>query len=267
MKKTYTLGVIGGGFMAKAILDGAISKGIISPQEIVVSEPSEERRKLLSKNNIHVVNDNIFTVNNSRFVLFSVKPQNFSAVANHIKGADIPVIISIMAGVTKQSIQNFLGGNLRIARAMPNLPCSIGEGMTGLDANGLTVEEREFVKSLFLSVGKVILLNEGLLNAVTGLSGSGPAYVFLFMQSLVEAGIAQGLSENDSFTLALQTMKGGIKLIENNGGQSIDELIAAVSSKGGTTVAALESLAFDNWKESVKRAVDCAVKRAEELSL
>lgn len=264
MQKRAKLGVIGGGFMAQAIISGAIRTGFLHPEEIIVSEPDEQKQRLLAEHGVGVCNDNCRLSTQCDYLLFAVKPQVFPAVAQEIRGAALPVLISIMAGKTIAAISQATGAN-RIARVMPNLPCSVGAGMSGVDTSLLSEQDRVFVRGLFASVGEVVEVEERLLNAVTGVSGSGPAYVYLFFRALVQAGVKQGLSEEQASKLASQTILGGMEMLRRTG-KSPDALIEAVSSKGGTTVAALDSFAADDFTGSVERAVDAAVRRAEELS-
>ncbi len=265
MQKKFQLGVIGGGFMAHAIIEGILKKKNIPAEQILVSEPQKEKVHSLREHGVVTTTDNRYLAENSQYVLFAVKPQTFALVAEEIKGIALNNAISIMAGVTKESIKNATGVQ-NVARAMPNLPCSVGKGMIGIDTSDYEVEGKKFIHSVFRATGKVEEVKESLLNAVTGVSGSGPAYVYLFMQALTEAGVAQGMSARKAKKFALQTLKGGVQLVEKNPKKSLQELIDAVSSKGGTTVAALNQFAADNFKGSVHRAVDAAVKRAEELS-
>ncbi len=265
--KNFKLGVIGGGFMAKAILDGALKNKFLCAEQIVVSEPNVERAQVFRAQNITVAPNNTFVAQNCEYLFFAVKPQIFQSVAQELMGLDLPVVLTIMAGKTKSSVRSALkASNLAVARMMPNLPCAVGEGVTGVDCEGLTPLQKSFVLGLFSSVGRVVEVDESKLNAVTGISGSGPAYVYLFLRALVKAGVEQGLSEEQAKELALYTVKGGAKMVEEQPEKSLQELIDAVSSKGGTTVAALESFARDGFEDSVSRAVACAVKRAEELS-
>lgn len=264
MQKRVTLGVIGGGFMAQAIVKGAILRKYLRPDEILVSEPDAARRTIFSDLGVNVCCDNIDTAKACDYLLLAVKPQVFPVVAEEIKGAKLPVLISIMAGKTRVWIRHVTGAQ-KIARIMPNLPCSVGAGMAGMDTSWLSESEAVFVRGLFQAVGEVVEVEEGLLNAVTGVSGSGPAYVYLFYRSLVQAGISQGLSEEQAAKLASQTIVGGMEMLRVSG-KSPDELIAAVSSKGGTTLAALDSFSKDDFSGSVERAVAAAVQRAKELS-
>lgn len=264
MKKNYTMGVIGGGFMARAILAGAMAKGILTADEILVCDPSEESRAYFSKSGIDVSAENIDAVRQASYLLFSIKPQTFPKVAEALRGERFPVVISIMAGKTKSGIRAATGAE-RIARVMPNLPCSIGAGMTAVDTSELTDDARNFVLGLFLSVGEVIETTEDQLNAVTAVSGSGPAYIYLFLRAFIAAAQEQGLRRDQAETLVFQTMEGGLAMAKTSG-KTLDELIAAVSSKGGTTVAALQSFQNDRFEQSISRAVAAAAKRAGELS-
>lgn len=264
MKKHYTLGVIGGGFMARAIVSGALAKNVLTAGDILVCDPSEDSRAYFRTQGIDVSEDNRDAVKNSDYILFAVKPQTFPSVAAELKGEHFPVVISIMAGKTKDSILRATGAE-KVARIMPNLPCSVGAGMTAIDASDLDEAERNFVLGLFLSVGEVIETEEGLLNAVTAVSGSGPAYIYLFLRALIHAAEEHGLRSEQAATLAFQTMEGGLTMAKTSG-KSLDALIAAVSSKGGTTVAALDSFRGDDFEGSVSRAVAAAARRAGELS-
>lgn len=264
MQKRVTLGVIGGGFMAQAIVKGAILKKYLRADEILVSEPDAGRRTVFSDLGIGVCCDNCEAAESCDYLLLAVKPQVFPVVAEEIKRNALPVLISIMAGKTRERIRHATGAQ-KIARIMPNLPCSVGAGMAGMDTSWLSESEATFVRGLFQAVGEVVEVKEDLLNAVTGVSGSGPAYVYLFYRSLVQAGVSQGLNEEQAAKLTAQTIIGGMEMLRVSG-KSPDELIAAVSSKGGTTLAALDSFAKDDFSGSVERAVAAAVQRAKELS-
>lgn len=263
MEKKAKLGVIGGGFMAQAIVRGAIKKGFLAAEEILVSEPDESRRRIFSDLGVRLAEGNRETAASCEYLLISVKPQVFPAVAEELSGSRA-VFISIMAGKTKESVKRATGAE-KVARIMPNLPCSVGAGMAGTDCSDLTEREKAFVHGLFEAVGEAEEVPESLLDAVTGVSGSGPAYVYLFLLSLIRAGVAQGMTEPQAKKFALQTLEGGVTMAKSSE-KSLEELIAAVSSKGGTTVAALDSFRKDDFEGGVLRAVDAAVRRAKELS-
>lgn len=263
MKNRVKLGVIGGGFMAQAIVQGAIGKGFLAADEIVVAEPDAARRAFFADLGVSVTEDDALAAQ-AEYLLLAVKPQIFPEVARQLCEKGLPVLISIMAGKTKAAIKRATGAE-KVARIMPNLPCSVGAGMAGMDCSDLSPEERAFVHGLFASVGEAEEVSEALLDAVTGISGSGPAYVYLFLLSLVRAGVRHGMTEAQAKKFALQTVEGGVAMAKSSE-KSLEALIQAVSSKGGTTVAALESFRKDDFEGSVLRAVDAAVRRAGELS-
>lgn len=263
MKNRVKLGVIGGGFMAQAIVQGAIWKGFLAADEIVVAEPDAARRAFFTNLGVSVTEDDALAAH-AEYLLLAVKPQIFPEVARQLCEKRLPVLISIMAGKTKAAIKRATGAE-KVARIMPNLPCSVGAGMAGMDCSDLSPEERAFVHGLFASVGEAEEVPEALLDAVTGISGSGPAYVYLFLLSLVRAGVRHGMTEAQAKKFALQTVEGGVAMAKSSE-KSLEALIQAVSSKGGTTVAALESFRKDDFEGSVLRAVDAAVRRAGELS-
>ncbi len=269
MKKQYKLGVIGGGFMAQAILKGAVYSEFIRPKKIIVSDPSREALDSLKYLGVNTSVNNRDVAENSEFVLFAVKPQNFDAAAESIHGLPVENVISIMAGVTRKRIRDrLLGKNCRVARAMPNLPCSIGSGMTAIDLTDYAddVDASAFINSVFGNLGNVLLVPEEKLNAVTGISGSGPAYVYMFIDGLIRAGVNRGLTEDEAKTLAVNTVFGGADMVAHSEEKPIADLIAAVCSKGGTTIQAVESFKADDMYGMIDRAVAACVRRAEELS-
>lgn len=269
MKKQYKLGVIGGGFMAQAILKGAVYSDFLKAKRIIVSDVSQQALENLSYLGVNTTVNNRDVAENCEFLLFAVKPQNFPAVAESLHGLPIEKVITIMAGVKKQKIKDSLfGKNIKVARAMPNLPCSIGSGMTAVDMYDFedSVDDSAFIDSIFSSLGNVLSVPEDKLNAVTGISGSGPAYVYMFIDGLIRAGIRQGLTEDEAKTLAVNTVAGGAEMVAHSEDKSLEELISAVCSKGGTTIQAVDSFKNDNLYEVIDRAVASCVKRAEELS-
>ena len=202
-EKTYLLGVIGGGVMARAIVCGAAEKGVFAPETVCICEPDEKKRAAFEAEGFRTTVDARALAETCNYLLFAVKPQVFPAVAEELRGAALPVLISIMAGKTKRAVRTALKAEAKIARVMPNLPCCVGEGMAGVDVSELSEGEKTFVLGLFSAVGEAVEVPEELLDAVTGVSGSGPAYVYLFLRSLVKAGMEQGLSEEQANALAL----------------------------------------------------------------
>lgn len=252
--------------MARAIVLGAVSQHFLSPDEVIVSDPSDECRDFFAARGFQTTLLNRIAAERSSYLLLSVKPQTFPEVTIHLKDAVLPPVISIMAGMKKADIKASLETNAPVARVMPNLPCSVGMGAAAIDAEDLAPEDAEFVFGLFGATSLTLPVAEAKLNAVTALSGSGPAYVYLFLQALIDGGVRCGLDDDEARLLAIQTLKGGVAMAETHADTSLEELIKAVSSKGGTTLAALEVLRRNGVPESVVRAMQAAEQRAEELS-
>ena len=265
MEKKFKFGVIGAGFMAKAIVNGVITSNLLSPSEIIMSDVNSSALCEVEGWGVNSTTDNFSLAENSEFVLFAVKPQSLSDVLLSLKGAKISKVITIMAGIKKDKIAcNF--NNISVARYMPNTPCSLGFGAIGLDVSDFSEKsDVDFIKALFSSLGTVVLLSENKLNAVTGVSGSSPAYFYLFLKSVIDAGVKVGLTYEESKKLAVSTMIGSGKMVEKNSDKSIDDLITAVCSKGGTTIEAVKVLKDGKIDEIVENAVKACVKRSFEL--
>ncbi len=265
MKKKFKLGVIGAGFMSTAIIQGVISAKKILANNIIVSDVSESALERANKNGVNVTTDNAYLVNNSEFVLFAVKPQSLTEVLTQIKGAKCDKFISIMAGVKKAKIKSVFR-DAKVCRCMPNTPCSIGNGAIGADISDYTNEyDVDFIKNLFLPLATVVFVSEDKLNAVTGVSGSSPAYFYLFLKGIIDAGVKNGLTEEEATTLAVSTMIGSGYMVLKNKDKTLDELITAVCSKGGTTIEAINVYKNNALNDITEKAVDACVKRSAEL--
>lgn len=265
MKKNFKLGVIGCGFMSTAIIKGAINGKILSAEQIYVSDINKDSLDKIATLGVKTTLNNVDLVNNSEFVLFAIKPQNLNDVLSNIKDCDCKKFISIMAGVKKQKLKDTFS-NSKIARCMPNTPCSIGYGAVGLDLSDFICKrDKNFITSLLSSFAKVVVVDEDNLNAVTGVSGSSPAYFYLFLKGIIESGVKHGLRYEDAKNLAVSTMIGAGKMVEQNSEKSLDELINAVCSKGGTTIEAISVYNNCELSKITEKAIDACVKRASEL--
>ncbi len=265
MKKKFKFGVVGAGFMSTAIINGAVSSGVLNPCDIIVSDINELSLEKLTKIGVTTTKDNLELANNCEFLLFAVKPQNLNEVLSSIKECSCQKFISIMAGIKRQRIKNVFPSSM-VARCMPNTPCSVGSGAVGIDLSDFIIEQdKSFISSLFSSFAEVVILSEEKMNAVTGVSGSSPAYFYLFLQGIIEAGVENGLSYDDAKNLATNTMIGAGKMVQLNSDKSLDELINAVCSKGGTTIEAINVYKDNNLTDITKRAVDACVKRSAKL--
>lgn len=266
MKKKFKLGVIGAGFMSSAIINGVIRSKILLPSDIIVSDVSDEKLEKMASIGVSTSKDNLDVCNLSDFVLFAVKPQSFGEVLSAIKETTCEKFISIMAGVKKDTIKFGFINNVCVARCMPNTPCAISNGAVGIDLTDFEFEsDKRFIKNLFSSLACVVEVDESLLGTVTGVSGSAPAYFYLFLKSIVDAGVKRGLSYDDAKTLAVNTMIGAGKMVLENPEKSLDELINAVCSKGGTTIEAIKVFNENDISSITDKAVDACVKRSVEL--
>ena len=259
---------IGGGNMGEAILSAVLEKGLGSPSDICVSDISRERLDYLkNKYGVSVTGDNSEAGYEKDIIILAVKPQIITEIPGGIKKSLNPeqVLLSILAGVKIDTISN-LFDHQRIVRVMPNTPAQIGIGMSGWTSTPqVTVEQKEQVRSILGAMGKEIYFgDEEYLDKVTAISGSGPAYVFLFAECLAEAAADIGLSEKEALTLASQTLLGAAHLISESG-ETPSELCRKVASKGGTTERALQVFEENGLRDIVRKAVRAAYDRAKEL--
>lgn len=265
-----TLGLIGGGKMASALIKGLLSYGF-NEKAIKVSDHDSENRKLIEDRfQLQTYASNVELVEQSDILILAVKPQVIPQVVIEIASkvqAQQPLVISIVTGVSLQFFQNHFGSKCPIVRCMPNTPVQIGEGMTALHANGqVTAEQQKMVDEIFKSVGHSIWLKqENDLNKVTALSGSGPAYFYLFMEALQEAAVASGLDKKVAKELVLQTAIGSARMAQASSVE-LEDLRQQVTSPNGTTASALDLFEKKNFKHIVDLAYQAALKRAEELT-
>ncbi len=261
MEYRYKLGFLGAGNMAKAIANGIIKSNILKADEVVMSDPFVTGNVA----GIKVINDNKVIFNDCEYVLLAVKPQIFNQIVDELKETKVKNVISIMAGVKMAKIKKILP-NAQVIRIMPNLPASVGAGMAGIAKdNNASKEANEFTKAIFESVGKAIFVNESDLDAVTAISGSGPAYVYYFIQSMIKGGIKNGLSEEESKELTLQTFVGAVEMVKHSN-DDLDTMIDRVCSKGGTTIQAIDTFRSYDLDAKIIEGIDKCKIRSEELS-
>lgn len=258
---------IGGGNMASALIGGLLQQGY-SPARIRVVEISAQgREKIKHEFNVEAVAELAEGVANSNVILLAVKPQQLSAVTQELAALlENHLVISIAAGIRATDLCRWMGGHKRIVRAMPNTPALIRAAVTGLYAlPGVSPEEKHAAETILAAVGSVLWLDrEELLDAVTALSGSGPAYVFYFIEAMQKAGQELGLTEAQARQLSLETFLGAAGLA-NQSDESVAMLRARVTSQGGTTERAIQSLEKDGVKNAIMRAMHLANQRSREL--
>jgi pyrroline-5-carboxylate reductase len=266
-----TIGFIGSGNMAEALVRGIITTGVYRPQDVSLSDIRRERlRELAGKYGVVPRETNVQVVERAQTVVLSVKPQVMKEALQSIQGVPTTgrLFISIAAGVKVAQIAGVLG-DVPIIRVMPNTPALVGAGASALFANERAEPLLDKALSIFAAVGKaVVVREEGLIDAVTAVSGSGPAYFFLLMEAMIDAAVALGLPPDVAKNLVLQTAKGaGLLAVEaDKNGESPAVLRRKVTSPHGTTEAALKVFAAHGFAELVAEAVTAARDRSRELS-
>lgn len=262
------LGFIGCGNMASAMLGGIIKNNIIASSDIISSDLNETSLEIAKDTlGIQVTTDNKDVVEQSDIIVLSVKPQFYGSVINEIKGLikDNQIIITIAPGQTLDGLKTTFGRELKIVRTMPNTPALVGEGITAMCYNeNVTEEEVELVASILAGFGKVEIVTENLMDAVVGVSGSSPAYVFMFIEALADGAVAAGMPRNKAYTFAAQAVLGSAKMVLETG-KHPGELKDMVCSPGGTTIEAVRVLEKEGFRSSVMEAVKACIDKARSL--
>lgn len=261
----YRLGIIGCGNMAQAIARGAIKQGVVLAKDIIASDPSEANRAVFSDWGCRVIEDNAIVAEQAEQVLLAVKPQIFPLVAPQL--GDSPggqILVSIMAGLSSAKISSLVGSPCRVVRVMPNTPAMVGAGMAGIAlGEGAGQGDDALAKKLFGAVGKVVELDEPMIDAINAISGSGPAYLFYLAEAMESAAKELGLGEHARQIVA-QTLMGSGKLLAESG-EDPAELRRKVTSPGGTTLAASNHLDSKQMHAAFVDAIQAAFARAKAL--
>ena len=267
---SHKIGFIGGGNMARAIAGGLL-RGGMHATDVLIAEPRAEHCAILREElyGALVSEDNTIVAREAEVLLFAVKPQILRSVCTDLKDivqATRPLIMSIAAGPRIDDINSWLGGNLSVVRVMPNQPALIDQGISALFANPLThATHRELAERIMSAVGQVVWLsNEAEMDAVTAVSGTGPAYFYLLIDILIQAAIKFGLNAEVARTLAVETARGATALATAET-ESMSAMIDRVRSPGGTTTAAFEHLDKSDARGIFAAAIEAARKRAIEL--
>lgn len=266
--KKGNIGFIGAGNMATALVKGLVESGLYDPKDVLASDVSREQLKKISGGfGIRTLQDNNDLVRESSIVLLAVKPQSMGEVLEEIREGvrEDHLVISIAAGIPLKMIHDALGENVAVIRAMPNTPALILSGMIALASRpGVSPENMDTAQRIFGAVGKTVVIDEEMMDAVTALSASGPGFVFRIMECFVEAGECVGFDRETSTLLVLQTFLGAARLA-NESDKSLSHLREMVTSPGGTTEAGLGILERKGLKEVIISAVRAARDRGIEL--
>ena len=269
MTKAFSLGVIGVGNMGSALVRGIVRAGAVPAEKIIVSDADAARAAALTDElGVRHAQTNAEAAAESDFAVLVVKPGEVAAPLAELSpvvGAD-QTVVSMATGVTLKRIAQALGeARPSLIRVMPNTPALVGAGMFAVAAPGVPADRVAALERILRAVGEVVQVREDLMDAVTGLSGSGPAFVFVFIEALADGGVAAGLPRAVAHQLAVQTVAGAARLVQETG-QHPGALKDAVASPGGTTIAGLAELERGGVRGLVAAAVRAAAARARELS-
>ncbi len=264
-----TMAIIGAGNMGEALVRGLLAKGAMAPHQMVAADVHPHRLEFFSDSfGVSVTPDNAAAADAADIVLLAVKPQQMSAVLAGLRPviSRQKLVVSIAAGIPTARIERELGDTTRVVRVMPNTPAQVGEGAAAL-AKGqhATDADLEVADAILSAVGSTVRTEESFLDAVTALSGTGPAYIFLIAEAMIRAGVEVGLEEELSRKLTIQTVVGAAKLLRESG-EHPAELRRKVASPNGTTAAAMKVMEEGNLVELFVEAVKAAARRSRELS-
>jgi pyrroline-5-carboxylate reductase len=268
MKKRKVIGFIGTGNMGEILIASLLKAKFRAPEQVMAFDADGERLRLIQKRyGIKTASDNNHLSTQCDSILLCVKPQSMREVIEEIADSLNPskLLISIAAGIPLLSIETYARKQLRLIRVMPNINVLVQEGASAIAPGNLaTDEDLKLAKAIFDCVGKSITIHEPLMDAVTGLSGSGPAYVFLMIEALIDAGVLLGMTRSQALTLAVQTVMGSAKLLSNTG-EHPALLREKVTSPGGTTASGLYKLEEGGFRKILMDAVIAATQKSKEL--
>lgn len=260
------VGIIGAGNMASALAGGFLSSGIIKPSDLSMSDPQNEKLEKFRNLGAFVSTDNSDVVKKSELIIMAVKSNVILGVLDDIKNKiGKKTILSIAAGVSIEKLENAIGADKKIIRAMPNTPAMVGCGMTVLSPNGnVSDEELESVCELISSVGETEIMEEKFINIATALHGSSPAYIYMLIDAMANSALKHGLPKKAALKLAAKAVEGSAKMVLVSG-EHPQKLKDDVCSPGGTTIAATAALERNGFAAAIDAAIDACIKKAEEM--
>lgn len=258
------IGIIGCGNLGSSFIEGLVKSTAVKPENIIAADPVEDKLEQIEKLGIKTTTDNNEVAKESEILFIAIKPDKVEKVLEEMNLSNDKLVISLAAGIPTDYLQEHT--NARIIRVMPNLAGKVTEMTSAYTtAPNATEEDKKFIEKTLNKLGKTIKIEENLMNAVTGLSGSGPAYIFIVIQALRDAGKELGMSEKGAFQLAAQTVKGSAELAMKSD-KTLEEFIDMVCSPKGTTIEGVKILEDNKVQEAFEKAVKAATERAEELA-
>ena len=261
------IGFVGGGNICEAIINGILKSELLQPQNIVLYDRNEDKCEKFKHRNITVKASETDVCKACDYLFLTVKPQSYDEVLEKIKNniKETTVIVTVAPGITIDYIRNMLGDNFRVLRTMPNTPALVGEGVTAYCfSKNYNEDQKAFSKELLNSFSSAYEMNEGQLDAVISVSGSSPAYVYMFINAIAKSANKQGIDYDTAILMAAQTVIGSAKLLLSSD-DTPQRLIEKVCSKGGTTIRAVDSLKSDDFDGIIDKAMKECTKRAIEM--
>lgn len=262
------IGFIGAGNMARAMISGILANGIFNKDEIVASDASKACLETIGSSlGINVMTDNRGLVKQAEVIVLAVKPQYYSSVIEEIKGEikEHQIIVTIAPGQTIEHLEGLFGKKVKLVRTMPNTPALVGEGMTAVCSNKEVSEtELEYICNVLRGFGKVEVVDEHLMDAVVSVSGSSPAYVFIFIEAMADAAVADGMPRKQAYEFAAQAVLGSAKMVLETG-KHPGELKDMVCSPGGTTIEAVRVLEEKGLRSTLFEAMRACSKKAKGM--
>jgi pyrroline-5-carboxylate reductase len=269
MVEFRTIGILGLGNMGGALVRGLLRAGVVKPSSVFVYDAhAGAMDNLVAETGVSATEGATELFSQSDVIVLAVKPQIFHHIAPGLKQTVIGgerIILSVMAGVTSSTLRNYFPSDWKIIRVMPNLPLSVGDGATAIETDGHSETSLLIAERVFNAGGVTVRVTESQMDAVTGLSGSGPMYVFEFVEGMVAAGVKAGLSRQVSMDLVMQTIRGSLHLLSDSG-EHPSVWTARVCSPGGTTIHGLHVLESAGFKGTLIAAVEAAVHRSAMLA-
>lgn len=263
------IGFIGCGNMAKAIIGGMIKSKLVSSNNIIASALSDNTlQNVKNEFNINTTKDSREVIQKSDIIIVAVKPNIYDSVLNSVKDLidNKKIIVTIAAGKTIASVENIIGNDKKIVRTMPNTPALVNEGMSAICKNkNITDQELNTIKTIFDSFGKSEVVLEYLIDAVIGVSGSAPAYVFMFIEAMADTAVAAGMPRSQAYKFASQAVMGSAKMVLESG-KHPGELKDMVCSPGGTTIEAVKTLEAEGLRNSVIKGIEACIAKSKEMN-
>ncbi len=264
--KQYKLGIIGLGHMGSAIARGAVCKEYIPRFQVAVYDPSEHAKKDSAMEEFAYLSSPRELVQKCHIVLLAVTPQKLEEVLDGIKGESIDVLLSIVTGASITHLQEVLGSNIPVIRAMPNTPLQINQGATALCmSSNCLADDYDFVFQLFASMGVTRTISEEKMNDIVAVHGSTPAYVYYFVDCILKDAVKRGIDEESARALLVQTVIGAGELLAKNADKPLDDFIKEVATEGGTTIEAVKTLKKEKMDEIIHDANENCIQRAKQL--